>query len=118
VVGCPVCDQLSLDYREQLPLWKPSPNELYAALTPRERVYFWLVLVNFVAFIILRFVLGGNALNGGAHSGHYFLGSGRSQTDVSFAIFACSFLHTFSLFITHPLGVVISFRAHRRALQR
>jgi hypothetical protein len=104
-----------MSYRQQVRLGKPSKSELYATLTPRERILFWLALTNFAAFCVLWLALGGYALKGGVSEGHYFLGMGKVRTEVSASVFALNILHTLSLFVTHPIGFLVWRRARRRA---
>ncbi len=99
---------------------KPSFGELshrnmLAAMTKRERLFFWLVGINFVAFVVGTFALGGDALNGFTRDGHYYLSIKGTPTEVSKGVFVYSMTHALSLCVTIPLGIMIGFRARRRA---
>jgi hypothetical protein len=56
-------------------------------------------IVNFFAFVLTAFYLGGDAVNGYARAGHYFLGAHSKGpfTEVSGSIFTYSLWHTFSV---------------------
>ena len=67
---------------------------------------FILAIVNFFSFIAIDLYLGGDALNGYAKDGHYFLYSQTSHTryiEVSRAMWTYSYWHAISVFITHGL---------------
>lgn len=66
------------------------------------------VVVGFVNFFWLlaeSAALGGDALNGYASQGHYFVNSHGSYTEVSEASWTWSRVHSVSVFITHPLAM-------------
>ena len=64
-------------------------------------------VVNFVAFAIGATYLGGDAVNGHAANGHYFLSNKGQVTEVSQTVFMYSKWHVFSVFITHPLAILL-----------
>jgi hypothetical protein len=66
------------------------------------RVIAALAAINFLAFVATTFYLGGDALNGYARNGHYFLGlhSNGPFTEVSRTVFNYS--------RWHALGVIVS----------
>ncbi|HEY4943729.1 MAG TPA: hypothetical protein VII56_20040 [Rhizomicrobium sp.] len=72
----------------------------------------WLVsgqvlgLANFFAFMVGTLVLGGDAVNGHAANGHYFLDDKGHLTEVSRAVFLYSKWHVYSLFVTHPIAAL------------
>lgn len=106
-----------MSYRSRPSLGEPPRlPEIISALTARERLLYWIAAANFVAFVVLWFVLGGNALNGGIEDGRYFLGSKGSRAEVSSFVFHYSVLHTLSLFVTQPIGVFLGFRGRRRVI--
>ena len=74
-------------------------------------------IVNFIAFVIIAILIGGDTVNGKIESGHYFLASHGGLTEVSARVFTYSQWHARSLFVTHPLGMIaigwISFRRKR-----
>ena len=91
--------------------------EVHAALTRGERIWFWIAFVNFLGFVFLWFLIGGNALNGGMENGSYFVASGRSRSEVSAFVFGYSLAHTLSLFVTQPIGVILGLRGRGRVLK-
>ena len=62
---------------------------------------FILAFVNFAVFITIDIYLGGDALNGYAKDGHYFLCSHGRYTEVSGAVWTYSYYHAISMWITH-----------------
>jgi TRAP-type C4-dicarboxylate transport system permease small subunit len=66
----------------------------------------FIALVNFVAFLIGIFILGGDAITGHASDGHYYLGYHRHLKEVSRAEFVYSWWHTVSMFVTHALAML------------
>lgn len=103
-----------MSYRDRVPLGRPSTREVYDAMTHSERVLFWIAIVNFVVFVAVAVPLGGSALNGGGRDGHYYLMQHGTYTEVSRPIFMYSTIHTLSLFVTQPLGIVAALRARFR----
>jgi hypothetical protein len=61
---------------------------------------------NFFWFMIESTRLGGDALNGFARDGHYFVVSHGSTTEVDRATWEWSRFHVMSLLVTHPLAMV------------
>ena len=104
-----------MSYRNRLLLGRPSGRETYAVMTPHERFFFWLAIVNFCVFVAIALALGGDAINGTVRDGHYYLMEHGVYTEVSKPVFTYSAIHTLSLFITHPLGIAVGFRASSRA---
>lgn len=84
-------------------------------MTKSERFLVWLALANFSLFVVGLFAVGGEAVSGRSEDGRYFLGYRDRYTEVSRSVFLYSFLHTLSLFVTHPLAIAAGFRAGRRA---
>jgi hypothetical protein len=66
-------------------------------------------IVNFAAFFIAALYLGGDAINGKAQNGRYYLGSHGRYTEVSEAVFNFSRQHALSLIITHPAAMLAGF---------
>jgi hypothetical protein len=83
-------------------------------MTPRDRFLVWLAVVNFGLFFISVFALNGDAISGKSQDGQYFLGYRGAYTEVSRSVFIYSFIHTLSLFVTHPLAIAAGFMASRR----
>jgi len=69
-------------------------------------VLFILAMLNFAAFWLLALHLGGDALNGRAADGHFFLMSHGDYTEVSEQVFNYSRWHAMSLWLTHPAGAM------------
>lgn len=66
----------------------------------------FLGLANFLVFVIGAVYLGGDALNGTAVDGRYFLAEHGRLTEVSRAVFVYSQWHARSLFVTHPIAML------------
>ena len=93
-------------------------RDVYRAMTTVERFLFWLSILNFVVFAAIAVSLGGDALNGTLRDGHYFLMEHGTYTEVGRPVFIDSTLHTLSLFITQPTGIVVAMIARFRAQER
>lgn len=63
-------------------------------------------IVNFIAFVIIAILIGGDSANGRIDNGHYFVASHGRLTEVSARAFTYSQWHARSLFVTHPLGMI------------
>lgn len=77
----------------------------------------WLYLgafANFLLFLGISLWLGGDAAQGRAAGGEYWLGYKGRQWPVSAFVYHFSALHMMSLFFTHPLGMFVAWRARRR----
>ncbi len=74
------------------------------------RIIFKVAIINFVVFVVIALLLGGDAINGdalnGSGAGHYFVGMNGRSTEVSYPIYIYSKIHVISLFITHPLAMI------------
>lgn len=103
-----------MGYRSRFSFGGLTYREMFAAMTKGERFFCWLALVNFGSFIIVSLVLGGDALNGTARDGHYYLDQKGTYTEVSRGVFVYSVIHALSLFVTHPLAIVTMFKARSR----
>jgi hypothetical protein len=76
-----------------------------------------LCLLNFAAFLAISSGIGGDALNGKIVDGHFYLRDHGHFTEVTKAVFDYSRWHAQSLFVTHPLGILLLFiggREHKR----
>jgi hypothetical protein len=69
--------------------------------------------LNFLAFWVAAVYLGGDAVNGKAMEGHYFLSSHGHLTEVGRNVFTYSRWHVFSVFITHPLAMLCAWLLNR-----
>lgn len=74
------------------------------------RVVTYLGLGNFLAFIVIDIMLGGDALSGHVLNGHYYLGNHGIYTQVSRIVFIYSECHAYSALI----GLALAFAAARR----
>ncbi|HEY7120805.1 MAG TPA: hypothetical protein VH475_29745 [Tepidisphaeraceae bacterium] len=63
-------------------------------------------VANFLVFVLVASAIGGDALNGYAEHGHYFLRNHTVVTEVSQSVFIYSRWHAVSTFVTHPVGIV------------
>ena len=72
-----------------------------------------LCLLNFVVFAIVAGVIGGDAINGKAVGGHFYLGSHGKFTEVSEDLYTYSRWHVLSLLITHPLAALTAYFAKK-----
>lgn len=70
------------------------------------RILVAIAVVNFLTYIIIASLIGGDALNGKAMDNHYFLSSHGHLTEVSADLYTYSLWHTRSLFVTHPLAML------------
>ena len=70
-------------------------------------------LANFLVFVIAAIWLRGDALNGHAVDGRYFLASHGQLTEVDRAVFVYSEWHARSLFVTHPLAMIAGCRLNQ-----
>ena len=82
-----------------------------------------LTLLNFVVFVATAFYLGGDAVNGKAEGGRYYLFGVRTEsgrkvyTEVSESVFNYSKWHVYSIFASWPLmlaGATVGHRIGRR----
>jgi hypothetical protein len=71
--------------------------------------------VNILAFMVIATMLGGDAVNGYAADGHYFLGNHGRFIEVSKAVFEYSRFHVYSGFISFPVAAFATWRAKRIA---
>lgn len=83
-------------------------------MPPRKRAFFWLTVINFAAFVIGTFVIGGDALNGEIREGHYFVGSHNDLKEVSRTAYWYSFVHALSAFTSMPVALAIAALARSR----
>jgi hypothetical protein len=83
-----------------------------------DRILFWIRFVAVANFALLgvgAVLLGGDAFNGHAAGGHYFLGSGGKLVEVSRNVWMYSYVHVIANFVTAGLAMlalaVMVFRA-------
>ena len=70
--------------------------------------------LNFTAFCVVGLSIGGDALNGRAAEGRYYLAHGGEETEVSRAIWVYSFIHAVSVFVTHGAVFVTFLYLYRK----
>lgn len=83
------------------------------------RVILAIGFLNFAIFVAFALYLGGDAVNGKAEGGHYYLfgvasGTGvKGYTEVSQAVFDYSRWHVYSVFVTWPLALLAAIVENR-----
>jgi hypothetical protein len=80
---------------------------------------FLLWVVNFSAYVVVANWLGGDAVNGHAEAGRYFLG-GHQTTEVSRAVFEFSRWYTYILWVHGAVtcvSAIIQSRANKRHIR-
>jgi hypothetical protein len=77
-----------------------------------------LCLSNFVGFFIVALVIGGDAVNGKAVGGHFYLANHGRLTEVSEGVYTYSLWHVRSLFITHPVAMLTGYFAEKERKAR
>ena len=66
-----------------------------------------IAVLNFASFLCISLYIGGDALNGRHGGGHYFLSNHGVLTEVGRTTFEYSKWHAISLFVTHPLAMIV-----------
>jgi len=69
--------------------------------------------INLVAFIAIAVWLGGDAVNGDASGGHYYLAAHGHRVEVSHGVWVYSRIHAFSAMISGLLFIVAVFICSR-----
>src|SRR5215510_4363067 len=59
--------------------------------------------LNFLTFMIMSSLIGGDAANGYVERGHYYVRDHARITEVSKSVFEYSLWHARSLWLTHPI---------------
>ena len=67
---------------------------------------FFVAMVNFTVFWIASLILGGDAIGGKIDNGRYYLSNKGKYAEVSHGVWVYSKIHTISVWITHPLGIL------------
>ncbi len=67
-----------------------------------------LCALNFFAFAASSIAIGDSAANGTVKDGHYFVGDHGKNTEVSQRTWEISLWHSKSLFLTHPLAMILT----------
>jgi hypothetical protein len=68
-------------------------------------IIFAIAFVNFFTCMFINLIIGGDALGGKIDGEHYYVGP-HGYKEVPFIIYLYSLIHTYSLFITHPLAIL------------
>jgi hypothetical protein len=68
---------------------------------------FFIAIINFMVFWITAVSIGGDAISGKAEGGRYYVSNHAKLTEVSPCVWHYSRVHTISVWITHPLGIVV-----------
>ncbi|HEY1683599.1 MAG TPA: hypothetical protein VGG19_02455 [Tepidisphaeraceae bacterium] len=76
-------------------------------LTKLGAILFGIAWINFMVFWVVAVVIGGDALNGEVENGHYFVSSHGRLTEVSEKMWHFSRAQEISVWITHPIGLVL-----------
>jgi hypothetical protein len=82
--------------------WRLSPSNIVGVVA----------IANFVSFVVVASLLGGDALNGHMADGHYYLRSHGTDLEVGAGVWTYSRWHAISLFVTHPVAMVVGLRQH------
>jgi hypothetical protein len=90
-----------------LPVHNIIKKSFFLEKVPKRWYSVGLVLgvANVFAFMIGTVLLGGDALNGHASGGHFFLDDKGHLTEVSRSVFLYSRWHAYSLVVTQPIGI-------------
>jgi len=70
-------------------------------------------LINFTVFFIIAAGIGGDAINGHAESGHFFLSNHGRLTEVSHSVFLYSQCHVLSQAVTWPITMICAYLLYR-----
>jgi hypothetical protein len=72
-------------------------------------IIFQIAIANFLLFVVIALIIGGDAVAGKIVDGHYYLSNHGQLTEVNFLIFWYSKIHVYSVLVTHPLAMIASF---------
>jgi hypothetical protein len=78
------------------------------------KLVIYLGLLNFITFLVVDFLIGGDAPNGKVENGHYYINQHGTFTEVSHAVFVYSAIHAYSALF----GLVLAFAAGRTLRRR
>jgi hypothetical protein len=91
-------------------------NSSFRVLSPKAirlaKCLIVLCFANFATFVALSIYLGGDALNGHAQAGRYFLANHGVLTEVSRTVFMYSKWHSYSLVVSLPVLLIALFATH------
>lgn len=63
-------------------------------------------ILNFMLFVFISMIIGGDALNGRIENGHYYLGGGGRQTTVPYIVFLYSNIHAYTVIFSWPILMI------------
>jgi len=66
-----------------------------------------LYILNFFGFFVGSMMIGGSSANGFMEDGRYFVSEHGRNTEVTEQIWNYSLWHSRSLFVTHPLAMIL-----------
>lgn len=69
----------------------------------------WVTVVaclNVAAFIVMDYVLGGDAFRGGLIKGQYYLAQRGHYTAVTYGTWLYSYIHAYSAIVSVPIGII------------
>ena len=69
-------------------------------------------------FFVVAMFIGGDAVNGFARDGHYYLSNKGHLTEVGQSLFMYSKWHVYSLLVTHPLGLICGLLLYKTSVGR
>jgi hypothetical protein len=75
-------------------------------------------IVNFLLFIVISLLIGGDAINGKVEAGRYYLGNHGVYTEVNAVVFYYSKIHCLCVWITHPLAILAAASTFSTALTK
>jgi hypothetical protein len=102
------------------------PKSMSAGLRKRLILFtsvFTAVLINFILFIIISVFIGGDAINGKAENGQYFLWGYSAQkgekgyTEVNKGVYDYSRWHAYGVMVTWPFGMAAAILRERTKRQ-
>lgn len=66
-----------------------------------------ITIIHFGVYLVIALIIGGDAVNGYAKNGHYFLRLGGYLNEVSYPLFLYSKIHTYILMTNYALFFLI-----------
>jgi hypothetical protein len=63
-------------------------------------------LLNFISFLVGAATIGGDAVNGKAEAGRFYVSDHGKLTEVSRAVFTYSRFHCYATWMTHAMAVI------------
>jgi hypothetical protein len=85
------------------PIYATMPRVLYII----GGTLYVIAIINFTTFWIIAVSIGGDAIQGKAEGGRYYVSDHGKMTGVSSGVWRYSRVHTISVWITHPVGIFV-----------